>query len=90
MNTQVQETSIGKVLSFLETLDKGSVWYELLHVRDSLMIALTVPGERWEVEFFQDGHIELERFKSSGDVIEVTDQELTELLVPYLDDEMTP
>jgi len=87
IQTRSHERSIGRVIGFLETLDKGSVWYQLLHVRDSLMILLAVPGERWEVEFFEDGHIELERFRSTSDIDHVTDQGLLELIKPYLDDE---
>lgn len=30
------------------------------------MVQITVPGERWEVEFLLDGTIEVERFKSDG------------------------
>ena len=30
------------------------------------MISVAVPGERWEIEFFDDGRIELERFISQG------------------------
>ena len=26
------------------------------------MVAIAVPGERWEVEFFADGHVEVEIF----------------------------
>jgi hypothetical protein len=32
------------------------------------MLQLTVPGERWEAEFFEDGTIEVERFVSTGRV----------------------
>jgi hypothetical protein len=30
------------------------------------MMSVAVPGERWEIEFFDDGRIELERFVSQG------------------------
>ena len=32
------------------------------------MVLLAVPGERWEVEFFADGSVEVEVFVSSGGV----------------------
>jgi hypothetical protein len=32
------------------------------------MVSVAVPGERWEVEFFADGHVEVERFPSAGDI----------------------
>ncbi len=33
---------------------------------EAVMVALAVPGERWEIEFFTDGRIEVERFVSQG------------------------
>lgn len=55
-----------KVLNFLEKLEETNIWYRLEHVRDSIMVILAIPGQRWEVEFFDDGHVEVERFVSAG------------------------
>ncbi|MCE7945823.1 MAG: hypothetical protein DYG88_00165 [Chloroflexi bacterium CFX4] len=63
------QSALGKVLSFLDQLDTHHIWYRLEHVRDSIMVTISVPGERWEVEFFEDGQIEVERFHSSGVVV---------------------
>ena len=30
------------------------------------MVEIPVPGERWEVEFFDDEHVEVEVFKVDG------------------------
>ena len=30
------------------------------------MVIVDIPGERWEVECFEDGEIEVERFVSAG------------------------
>jgi hypothetical protein len=58
---------IEKLLDFCAALDQRKAHYELLVVRpEALMVLLSVPGERWEIEFFADGHIELERFVSQG------------------------
>ncbi len=44
-----------------------TVRYQMLIVRDAaLMVSVALAGERWEIEFFEDGHIELERFVSLG------------------------
>ncbi len=59
-------TSFGKLLDFLDRLEKAKVWYRLEHLRDSVMILLSIPGEHWEVEFFEDGHVEIERFIGQG------------------------
>jgi hypothetical protein len=32
------------------------------------MVIVAVPGERWEIEFFEDDHVEVERFVSSGTI----------------------
>jgi hypothetical protein len=48
-------------------LDRRHVAYEIRNIRENvLMIRVSVPGERWELEFFEDGSIELERFVSAG------------------------
>lgn len=52
---------------FCRELDRLHVRYELQIVRaEALMMSIAVPGERWEIEFFDDGQIELERFVSQG------------------------
>jgi hypothetical protein len=52
---------------FCRELDLRHVTYELRIVRDAaLMLSVAVPGERWEIEFFEEGRIELERFISQG------------------------
>lgn len=52
---------------FCRELEKRHVTYELRIVRDeALMLSVAVPGERWEMEVFDDGRIELERFISQG------------------------
>jgi hypothetical protein len=47
------------------------------------MIIVAVPGERWEIEFFPDDHVEVERFVSTG-VMENEDR-LADLLARYAD-----
>lgn len=55
------------LLRFCSELDRRRMRYDLLHVRpETVMVAVTVPGERWEVEFFADGRREVERFVSQG------------------------
>lgn len=36
--------------------------------RTTIVVEVSVPGERWEVEFFEDGHLEIERFRSDGQI----------------------
>jgi hypothetical protein len=49
------------------------------------MVLVTVPGERWEIEFFGDGSVEVERFRSNGEV--GGEETLHELLTTYADPE---
>jgi hypothetical protein len=56
-----------KLLEFCAALNERGATYELAVVRpEAAMVALTVPGERWEIEFFLDGRVEVERFVSQG------------------------
>ena len=44
--------------------------FRLDSVRDeSLMVIISVPGQRWEVEFMEDGTIEIEKFLSTGKIL---------------------
>lgn len=61
--------SFTQILNFLNQLDQGQIHYALEHPREAaLMITVAVPGERWEVEFLEDGSIEVERFISNGEI----------------------
>jgi hypothetical protein len=56
-----------KLLAFLSELDRRKIFFKLTRVRDeAIMVEIAVPGERWEIEFFGDGRIEVEVFKSPG------------------------
>jgi hypothetical protein len=56
-----------KLFKLCDELDRRHVYYELRSVRSgTLTVYANVPGEKWEIEFFPDGTVELERFKSRG------------------------
>ncbi|MDX6226903.1 MAG: hypothetical protein QOI76_293 [Frankiales bacterium] len=56
------------------------VRYHLDIVREgAIMITVAGPGERWEVEFFDDDHVEVERFVSQG--VNDGEADLRELLL---------
>ena len=58
-----------KLLDFLSELDRCSIYFELRCVRvprQAIMVDVHVPGERWEVEFFADEHLEVEVFRSTN------------------------
>jgi hypothetical protein len=56
-----------RLLDLLERLEGSRLHYSLGHFRDdSISVEVVVPGERWEVEFFADGSVEVEIFSSVG------------------------
>ena len=59
---------MSKLLEFLNKLEESNIYYKLNKIRDSILVEITVPGERWEVEFFEDGKIEIEIFVSNGQI----------------------
>ena len=59
---------MNKIIKFLDELEKQKIYYRLNKVRDSVMVEITVPGQRWEVEFMSDGDIQIEKFISNGEI----------------------
>jgi hypothetical protein len=59
----------GRLLDFLNRLDSVGLHYALAHTRpDSIMVDVSVPGWRWEVEFMADGSLAVERYRSVAGV----------------------
>lgn len=61
------------LLQFIRDLEARRIHFKLKHNRldpahDSLMLTLTIPGRIWEIEFFDDGDVEIEKYKSEGPV----------------------
>ena len=57
-----------KLVHFLQQLEAHHIWYRLEHIRESVLVLISIPGERWEVEFFPDGQVEVEKFTSKGEI----------------------
>jgi hypothetical protein len=57
------------LLDVLNRLDQAHIFYALNHTRpDSMMVAISVPGWHWEVEFMADGSVEVERYEAVAGV----------------------
>ena len=69
-----------RLLDFLNKLEENRIYYRLNKVRDAIMVEVAIPGERWEVEFFPDGNIEVEKFVTTGDIFDVS--ALSDLFAP--------
>jgi hypothetical protein len=75
-------TQPANLLSFLNDLRDVKISYRLSHQRDdAIMVEIAVPGERWEVEFLEDGAVEVEVFTSDGTIRDAS--ALSELLDKY-------
>ena len=58
-----------KILAFLTKLSESKIHYDIHHHRnDGLLVSISVPGERWEVEFLADGSVDVEIFRSNGEI----------------------
>jgi hypothetical protein len=63
--------SVASVLRFLESLEQGSIDYQLSTARpEALMVSVAVPGQRWEIEFLASGAVEVEVFAGDGQIYE--------------------
>ena len=55
------------VYSFVEVLNRHGLHFDLHSFSpDCVVVLVSVPGERWEVEFFRSGRRTIERFRSLG------------------------
>ncbi len=55
--------------SFIKQLDEHKIHYQLSSVRPNyIMVTVSVPGERWEIEFSANNDIEVEIYKSDGNI----------------------
>ena len=60
---------LSKLTKFLDKLDDADLHYTLTSIREgAVLVSITVPDERWEVEFAADGDVEVEIFKKDGEI----------------------
>ena len=65
MNT----ATIHDLLVFLTRLKAARIYYRLSDPTEgAVMVEVSVPGERWEIEFHEDGRISVEVFVSRNGV----------------------
>jgi hypothetical protein len=66
MTSAEQTNSLQKLLGFLDELERHKIFFRLERARsEAIMVRVDVPGERWEIEFFADGEVEVETFRST-------------------------
>ncbi len=63
-------------ISFLNKLEENSIFFKLNKVRnEAIMVEVAVPGQRWEIEFLEDGTVDIEKFISDKDMYDVYELE---------------
>src|SRR5881227_3074821 len=81
-----------EILSLLRRLDEAKIAHRLAQCRDdAIMIEVDVPGERWEIEFVEyddEVHVEIERFRSNGKIYD--EPILEDLFAKYSADSPAP
>lgn len=71
-------------IQFLNKLEASHIFYKLTKVRaEGILVEIAVPGQRWEVEFLEDGTVEIEKFIGDGDYYDA--QELEQLFKDFSD-----
>ena len=62
-----------KVLALLNRLQEALIFYTVAHNQeDAISIQVVVPGQRWEIDFYLDGTVDIEIFKSDGTIRDAT------------------
>ncbi len=65
-----------ELIAFLNKLEERSIFYKLNKVRnEAIMVEVAVPGQRWEIEFLEDGTVDIEKFLSDKDMYDVNELE---------------
>jgi hypothetical protein len=76
--------TINELLELLSRLKSANIYYRLSDpTQGAIMIEVSVPGERWEIEFHEDGQIGVETFVSPGGVR--SSEALQDLFVRFSD-----
>lgn len=73
--------SLEQLLQFISQLQDARIQFDLKCVRDAIMVALRSPRAYYEIEFFADGHVEVQTFETPRQVHTVTLQEITDIVI---------
>ncbi|GAB1266447.1 hypothetical protein [Aurantivibrio infirmus] len=80
--------SFQKLINFLNRLDDAGIPYTLEHNQDETIMVLTsIDSERWEVEFYANGEIDIEVFYSNVEDAELEGEEALERLFEISDED---
>ena len=68
--------TLKRLIDFLDKLEDRRIYYRLNKIRDGILVEVSVPGQRWEIEFLADGTIEIEKFISNGKIENESEMEI--------------
>lgn len=75
------KNTLEQLLSFLASLQDGRIHFTLGCSRDAMMVIVPSPSRYFEIEFFADGHIEVQTFGPAGLVTNVSLEQITRAVV---------
>ncbi len=62
------------MLNLLRELESRNIFFTIeRHCDEGVMIVASVPGQRWEIEFLEDGEVRIEKFISDGKIIDLAE-----------------
>ncbi|MDZ7686067.1 MAG: hypothetical protein U5O39_14515 [Gammaproteobacteria bacterium] len=68
-----EKTPLSTLTDLLDRLDEEEIRYSLESIREgAVLVTAAVEGERWEIEFLASGDVEIEIFKSNGDLYDLS------------------
>ena len=64
-------SDLSELTNLLDRLDAADIQYTLSSVSEgAIEVGIDVDGEHWRVEFMDDGDVEIEIFKSDGQIFD--------------------
>ena len=66
----MKESMTHPLFELLSELERASIHFALQrHRPDTVLVTITLVGERVEVDVFEDGHMEVSRFKGGEEIV---------------------
>ena len=65
-------TKLATLTDFVDRLDTAQLHYTMTSVAEgAIRVGVTVQGEHWQIDFNEDGDIEVEVFRSNGEIFDL-------------------
>jgi hypothetical protein len=82
----MNDEKFDRLLRLLERLKGAKISHRLADYREgAVSVVVRVPGQYWEIDFLDDGEVEVERFVSNGEIDD--ESALDELFAKFSDEE---